>query len=423
MPNPRQQRFLTLHIAWRFLTAKRRAMIMSLAGIVFGVAFFIVTQAQTSGFESFFVRTIIGINGAVRVQDEFQHTITSLVADASTEHAGFEVPLREGRAYVSGVSAPAAIKNAIAGFSEVNGVAEVLRGGASITSGFKREEGRVIGIDIKEYISVSNLAQQIRFGSLDNFQTTPSGLLVGARLATRLSVTIGDYVIVQTTGEPRRLQVSGIFETGVDEYDKYHFFIHMREARLLLGKPDGATYLQVSLKNHENAPRVAEQMELVTNHHVASWQERERSWLEVFRVLRISSAISMSIIILIAGLGMFNTLAIIVMERQREIAILRSMGFTRQDVTLIFLNQGLIVLAGGLVFGCMLAYGLTYTVERLPIRIRGIFTADHFLVEWSVWHYVWGAVVAIIVVTLASWLPARRAAKVEPGTIIRGTSA
>ena len=69
-------------IAWRFLIAKKRAMLMSLAGIVFGVAFFIFTQAQTSGFESFFIRTILGTNGSIRVQDEFQQTVTSMMVDS-----------------------------------------------------------------------------------------------------------------------------------------------------------------------------------------------------------------------------------------------------------------------------------------------------------------------------------------------------
>ena len=128
----------------------------------------------------------------------------------------------------------------------------------------------------------------------------------------------------------------------------------------------------------------------------------------------------MSTIILIAGLGMFNTLAIIVMERAREIAILRSIGYTRTDVLWIFLYQGVIVYALGLVIGCLAGAGLTALVESLPIRIRGIFATDHFIMEWSLSHYGWAALVTGIVVLLASILPARRAAKIEPGTVIRG---
>jgi lipoprotein-releasing system permease protein len=188
-----------------------------------------------------------------------------------------------------------------------------------------------------------------------------------------------------------------------------------------LNSMERVSYIQVMTKDPDKAPATAAQMEYALGHYVASWQEREKSWLEVFRVLRISSALSMSTIILIAGLGMFNTLAIIVMERSREIAILRSVGFSRRDVLSIFLYQGLIVYVLGTVIGCMLAAFLTKGVESLPIRIRGIFSTDHFLVSWSIWHYLSAALVAGVVVIVAALIPARRAAKVEPGEVIRGT--
>src|SRR5690606_35346223 len=123
------------------------------------------------------------------------------------------------------------------------------------------------------------------------------------------------------------------------------------EARLVLAEPQISSFIQVNLYDNNLADTVADQMEETLRHNVNSWQRSEKTWLEVFRVLRFSSAITMSVIILIAGLGMFNTLAIIVMERRREIAILRSMGYTRSDIVWIFLNQGAIVLVGGTLLG------------------------------------------------------------------------
>ncbi len=130
----------------------------------------------------------------------------------------------------------------------------------------------------------------------------------------------------------------------------------------------------------------------------------------------------MSTIILIAGLRMFNTLAIIVMERQREIAILRSMGYSRNDILRIFLYQGAAIYVLGLILGLAAGAGLTRLIESIPIQIRGIFSTDHFIMEWSISHYLWAALVTGIVVFLASILPARRAAQIEPGVVIRGTA-
>ncbi len=160
----------------------------------------------------------------------------------------------------------------------------------------------------------------------------------------------------------------------------------------------------------------------VLGQSVVPWQEREKSWLDAFRALRASSALTVSTIILISGLGMFNTLAMIVLEKPQEIALLRSMGYTRRDIAQTFLLQGALVLGAGCVLGCALGAFGTWLVANIPLRIRGVFSTDHFVVAWSPWHYVWAVAAAAVVVLIASWIPARRAARLEPGDIIRGTS-
>jgi len=112
----------------------------------------------------------------------------------------------------------------------------------------------------------------------------------------------------------------------------------------------------------------------------------------------------------------------IVMEKTKEIAILRSMGYTREDISRIFLWQATIVLAIGTVLGWILGAAITYAVSQTPINIRGIFAADTFLVHVSPWHYVAATVTAVIMVMVASLIPARRAARLEPGDVIRGTA-
>jgi lipoprotein-releasing system permease protein len=119
---------------------------------------------------------------------------------------------------------------------------------------------------------------------------------------------------------------------------------------------------------------------------------------------------------------MFNTLAMIVIEKTKEIAILRSMGYTRQDIARIFIWLGAIVLIAGTIGGWAMGAGVTYGVSKMPIKIRGIFSADSFQVNWSVWHYVVATLTAAVVVMTAAVVPARRAARLEPGDIIRGTS-
>jgi lipoprotein-releasing system permease protein len=173
--------------------------------------------------------------------------------------------------------------------------------------------------------------------------------------------------------------------------------------------------------NPEKAPEVSAQIQETTSHRVISWQEREQVWLDVFKALRISSAITVSSILLLSGLGIFNVFAIMVIEKTRDIAILRSIGFKPSDVSAVFLWQGGIVLFIGIILGCLVGIFSTYVISSIPLRIRGIFSTDSFVVKWDPSHYLWAVLIAIVFVSIASWIPARRAAKIEPAKIIRET--
>ena len=401
-------------------------MLMSLAGIVFGIGFFIVTQAQTSGFEEFFIRTILGTDGAIRIEDKFQDTIFAMVAGGHNKDASKFVVAgdRSARKYVSGIEDPALLIEALHRFRNVAGVSTVLEGSVIADSSFKNDSAKVYGIILDDHLAVSDLGSQIvrDSGTLDDFRNSPQGLLVGRVLAERLQIKTGDSLILRAGAEQRRYRVSALFETGVRDIDKVRIYMHLGEARSLLKKTSGASFLQVSLYDRDRAREDAAQMEEVLRHGAKSWQEREVSWLNAFYALQISAALTVSTIILISGLGMFNTLAMLVIEKTKEIAILRSMGYTRRDISRIFLWLGAIVLVIGTVGGWALGVAVTYGVSKWPIHITGIFTAETFQVHWAISHYIVATICATVVVMTAALIPARRAARLEPGDIIRGTS-
>ncbi len=396
-------------------------MLMSLAGITLGVAFFILTQAQTSGFESFFIRTILGTNGAIRVRERMQDTLRSMdVAKGSGQ--SFQVAHQDGKRYIGEVSHPAQISEAIREFSNVKATSQVLTGNALAHFNGQSRPAQVYGIELDPHLAVSDLGNQIRLGSLDDFRKSPGSILLSTYLAERYDLEPGDKLLIKTSNASRKFSVAAIYETGVRDIDKVRIFTHLRAARSLLGKPFGATFIQVGLHDHHRAQEDATHIQEVTSHHSSPWQKREKVWLDVFRLLRVSSALTVSILLLVSGLGMFSVLAIIVMEKTREIAILRSMGFQRTDISRIFLWQGFLVTSTGTFLGWTIGFLLTLALTKLPIRIRGIFSTDHIVVEWSILHYLLSAAIAYTLVMLASYLPARRAANLEPADVIRGTS-
>lgn len=394
-------------------------MLMSLGGIIFGVGFFIVTQAQTSGFEQFFIKTILGVNGMMRVEDRHQSTMRSMQAEAGSD---FRISLENSVKYIPGVEFPEQILEAIHRFHDVTAAAPVIRGSAMITANFRELDCKPYGIDTDLHFEVSDLEEQIIYGNIDAFRQNQYGVLIGERLSRRLNLMPGDTLLLQAQGETSRYRVSGIFETGIEQVDKQRVYMHLTASRSLLNRPNGVSFIQINLSDPEQAPAIAHRLQKVLSHAVMSWQQREKTWLQVFYVLRLSSALTVSTIILISGLGMFNTLVMIIIDKTREIAILRSMGYTRGDISQIFMMQGLFVLVLGILLGWAFAAATTYGLSRLPIKIRGIFASDTFIVNWDFSHYIWAAVIAGVIVSIASYFPARRAARLEPGAVIRGSS-
>ena len=408
-------------IAFRFLTAKKRSMLMSLSCIVLGVGLFVVTQAATGGFQDFFIKTILGTNGAILIEDKFQATLRSIAANGYA--SGFEVRQREGQRYVEGIDYPLLLKRTLNTFQNVSAISEVLKGSVTLRSAFKDEAVQVYGIYIEDHENVSDIGSQIVQGSIDEFKAKLQGALIGKELADRLQLAVGDSFQFELPNQiPRRFKVAGIYQTGVSDIDRVRVYLKMEDARSLLRKPHGDTYLQIALKDKDRAREDAAQMENALQHSAYAWQDRESSWLGVFRALRFASAITVMVFTIIAGLAMFNTLAMIVLEKTKDIAILRSMGYTRTDISRIFLWQATIVLALGSAIGCFLGAVVTFGVSRVPLPITGIFTTHYFKVSWSYWHYVEAVVASVIVVMIASLVPARRAARLEPGDIIRGTA-
>jgi lipoprotein-releasing system permease protein len=110
-----------------------------------------------------------------------------------------------------------------------------------------------------------------------------------------------------------------------------------------------------------------------------------------------------------------------VLDKVREIAILRSMGYRRLDITVIFVFQGFIVATLGSLLGAGAGAVMTYLISQIPIKVRGILYTDRFVVAWSPQHYLYAALIAFVAVITASYFPARRAANLAPVDILRGS--
>jgi lipoprotein-releasing system permease protein len=127
-------------------------------------------------------------------------------------------------------------------------------------------------------------------------------------------------------------------------------------------------------------------------------------------------------ILLVACFGIFNIISTLVNEKSRDIAILKSMGFTAEDIQVIFILQGLLIGVSGMLTGFALGYSLSRLLESVRISMKAMVTSDHLFIVYDISHYVTGGAACMAAATLAAWIPARRAARMKPVDIIRGAA-
>jgi lipoprotein-releasing system permease protein len=407
-----------LYIALRFLFHRKRAFFLSLAGVVFGVAIFICTQAQTQGFAKQFIDSTLGSNGAVILRAQFRPRADNLtvVPKNSKAEAG-------RRRYFEGITDASEIMRISRRFSEVVACAPVLRGSVTARAGFENATVDLFGIDPALHLRTTDIGQQITDGKFDDFLNNPTSVIVGSRLAETLGIAAGDTMqLLSPSGEYWRFSVAAISRSGVASVDAARVYCQSKIAQRLLRKPYAASMILYKLREPEKAPGLAQHFERLFQHEAQSWQEREVGNLQLFLTLRMSTAITVSLIILLAGFGIFNVLTMTVLSKIKEIAILRSMGYRARDIGAIFLWQGALIAVIGALVGCLVGALLTWSVSHIPIHVRGLIYANHFLVAWDWHHYLWATLLALVAVAISSYVPARRAAQLPPVATLRGSS-
>lgn len=410
----------SFHIAIRFLLAHKRSLGLSALGVVFGVGAFIAALAQTQGFENFYIGTVLGSEGSLVITDRFQEEHTRILS--AKPDVNLMVASQQRRKFYPGIADAYRIIQVLGTYSQVVACSPIVEGRAFLRSGFSTEAISLQGIDLDLHLRTTDFAKQVSKGSMEDFRNDPSGACVGASLAERMHLFAGqDIFIIGPDNETRRFRIDVIYETGVWDFDIKNVFVHMRTAQSILHKPYFTSFMLVKLHDPSRAPEMAAEFEDLLSHSAASWQQRQAGNLQIFDALRISAGIVVSMIILLSGFGIFNVLSLSVMQRTKEIAILRSMGYERRDIAAIFLWQGVCVTMVGIVFGWGLGALLTFIISKIPVNFRGILRTDYFIVEWSPFHYLLAALLAAVAVFIASYVPARRASRLEPIETLRGT--
>ena len=414
-----------LHIALRYLLAKRKQAVisvislMSMLGVMVGVMAVVIALALMTGMQQELQGRILGSNPHIYVYNS---------KGITDYHA--EVDRLRQLPHVVG-AAPAILGQGLASASHET-VPIVIK-----------------GIDPTLERQVTDIQRAMRTGSLDALAAADSGaergeralgamnaILLGKDLAAKLGVAAGDSVSVTTpegTLSPmgmiphtRRLRVAGTFSLGLYEFDSTYGYVSLDVARRLLGKKDDtnqADLIQLRVDDLYAAPQIGQSIpvQLGKEYVAQDWAAMNGSLFSALWLEKVAVSLAIGLIVMVAALNIVTSLILLVMEKHRDIAILKTMGASAKSVTAIFVAQGLVIGVVGTAAGA--AVGLTmsrvldtyklihmsaevYQVSYLPFKVLPL----DFLLVVSV---------AVLICLVATIYPSRQAARLDPAQALR----
>jgi lipoprotein-releasing system permease protein len=410
-----------LLIALRYLRAKRRQRtislntLISIAGVTLGVAALIATLAVMSGFEDSLREKILGTNAHVVIVDRAQRPIE-----------GYDEVLKTVSRLPHVRAATPFIYNQVLLTADANVHGVILRGIDPAT------EGTVTDIE-------RNLVDG-RLADLSNTFPPPadkpglsprSGIVIGKELALRLGVFMGDTLnVVSPRGtmgpfgmvpKLRPYQVVGIFDSGMYDYDSSIAYISLAQAQDFFQMGDAVTGVEIKVDEIFRAEDVASAAEAALGgaYWVRDWKEMNRNLFSALKLEKIIMFIILVLIILVAAFNIIGTLTMIVIEKSREIAILKAMGATRRAVMGIFMLDGLIIGGVGVLIGIPLGYLVCWGIETFYTLPADVYYISHIPVRINLFDVVLVAGSALFITFLATVYPSWQAGRLAPVEALR----
>lgn len=409
---------LVLDIALTHVRSRMRQTLVGLLGVAMGVGFSVMMAALMEGSQRDFVSQLVDSLPHITMSDERREPPRQPAEDlyAAVEFAGLST-----KATRPGIKNPYAIIASLESWLD-GAVAPSVQARAVIRYAGRDTAANITGIDPKREGAVSKLPTQVSEGKLTDLYRSSNAILLGDRLAAKIGARVGNTIaIVSGTGRILSCTVVGLVHTGLSQNDETQAYTLIKTAQILAGQTGLVNAIRIRVGEIMQAMDVARRIEAQTGYKSVSWQEANEDLLSAFQIRNFIMYTVVGAILLVASFGTYNIISTITHEKTRDIAILKSLGFTEATVRSIFLLESLLIGFAGCVLGWALGYGLCLIL--LSIEFKSPFMdATHLPIYFSPVHYALATLVAMTASGIAGYLPARKAARVHPVEIIRGAS-
>jgi lipoprotein-releasing system permease protein len=407
-------------------------------GVMLGVLTLVAITGIMRGFQTKFLDTILQISPHVVVLDttlgETRPIIDQLIDQQAGQRAGPQAPPRGGPSATRvlrqtstdrqlRIGRPRETVRAIHALEGVTAVAALVVGSAVASAGSKEMPVELRGIEPAEQDLITPLRSMILEGQFDDLTSGVDGVIIGRQLAGLLGVHVGDNLACASArGERAILRVVAIFESGIAALDKGRLYVTTRRAQTILGRGDVIDRIELRLVDPDRAPEVTTRLEALFGHDAESWQETNASMLGVFAQQNMITGLIIGAVLLVGGFGILSIQIMVVLEKRRYIAPLKSVGYSSRNVMTIFLMQGAVVAVVGAALGAGLGHFVLAGLRTLESASGfGYSKPSTFAIYERPAVYALAFAFAVAVGLLASLVPAWRASRVEPVDVLRGS--
>jgi lipoprotein-releasing system permease protein len=409
---------LAAGVAVRHLLARKRQSVVSLSGIVLGVAFFLAVAGMMQGTENDFIKRLDN-SPHITIEDEFRNPrlqpLETLYPDGAIQIRRVK-PVYETR----GVRGYVQILENLGTIPDLR-ASPMLAGQALVSFAGKDYGISLNGVIPADLRSVSTIGNYIVGGSIDDLTANADGIVIGSELARKLSLALGNNITVAaTTGAVHTFKVVGIFRTGRASFDEGQAFTTLKRVQALLNRPNRVNEIIVKLTDPNQARDTAARIEDWIGYKSVSWQEASEDLMNLLILRKVIMYAIVSAVLVVAAFGIYNVISTVVMEKDRDIAILKSIGFHGRDIQTIFLIEGAILGAAGCLLGLPLGAAMMYGVSGIYFRPPGSTETIYMAVDWGWPPFVIAVGFALAAALSAAFFPARKGAHVRPVDILRG---
>lgn len=397
--------WLEWKIALAFLFDNKLQTLLIMVGIAVGSAVIVFITALITGLQANVIERTLGTQAHLKVQmpDDANRMLPA-------PDGAVALVLESPRAQrLRSLSNWQALRDLLDGQPQVLAVSPLATGPAIARRGLARASVALMGIDPDRYQRIVPVARDLVAG---RFSIEGDQVAIGSELAKDLGLSVGDKLRLDG-GQGRELimRVAGIFELGVRELDSRYVYLDLRQAQLLLDLPGGVTQIDLTVEEIFAAEEIAERLARLTGMQAESWMATNGQLLNALSSQTMTTQMIRIFVGLSVAFGIASVLAVSVVQRTREIGILRAMGSPRRQVMRVFLLQGGLLGLAGSALGGLVGWAL--------VMVFNLMGPGLFFVQVPTGLVLSAMGVATLTGVLAAVAPARRAARYDPAVAIR----